>query len=99
YSNSIAAGLDYPAFGPEHAAQHARGRVRYVGITDREAVAALRSLCRFEGILPALESAHAVAFALRAVGDGLLAPNARVVLNVSGRGDKDLGILAEQEES
>ena len=92
-SRSIAAGLDYPAIGPEHAALFMSGRARYVGVDDGEAMAALRTLCRCEGILPALESAHAVAFALRAVADGAIARGSRVVINISGRGDKDLGIV------
>ena len=95
-SGSIAPGLDYPAVGPEHAALHDRGRVRYVGATDQETVAAVHAMCETEGILPALESAHAVAFALRAVQDGELGAGARVVINVSGRGDKDLAILQAQ---
>ncbi|MCR9247196.1 MAG: tryptophan synthase subunit beta [bacterium] len=95
-SSSIAPGLDYPAIGPEHAALRACGRVRYVGIDDGAAVAALRETCRAEGILPALESAHAIAFALRAAAAGELAEGARIVVNVSGRGDKDLGILQQR---
>ncbi|MCA8949628.1 MAG: pyridoxal-phosphate dependent enzyme, partial [Planctomycetes bacterium] len=97
-SSSIAPGLDYPAVGPEHAALCTGGRVRYVGATDREALRAVRETCRTEGILPALESAHALAFALRAVAAGELRPGARVVVNVSGRGDKDLAILAANLE-
>lgn len=93
-SSSIAPGLDYPAIGPEHAALCKSGRVRYVGANDGEALSALRTLCGCEGILPALESAHAVAFALRAVADGAIDAGARVVINISGRGDKDLDILA-----
>jgi tryptophan synthase beta chain len=89
-SASIAAGLDYPAIGPEHAALHAAGRARYVAVNDDEALAAFAATARLEGIVPALESAHALAFALRAVRRGELPRGARVVVNVSGRGDKDL---------
>ena len=89
-SASIAAGLDYPAIGPEHAALHASGRARYVAVNDDEALAAFAATARLEGIVPALESAHAMAFALRAVRRGELPRGARVVVNVSGRGDKDL---------
>jgi tryptophan synthase beta chain len=87
-SHSISAGLDYPAVGPEHAHLHATGRVDYVGISDAEAVETYRELARTEGILPALESAHALAYAKK------LAQQARtdmvILVNLSGRGDKDL---------
>jgi len=87
-SHSISAGLDYPAVGPEHAHLHAEGRADYVAVTDREALAAFHTLAAAEGIIPALESAHAVAHALR------LAKNTRketvLLVNLSGRGDKDL---------
>ncbi|MEZ4471528.1 MAG: tryptophan synthase subunit beta [bacterium] len=87
-SHSISAGLDYPGVGPEHAALARAGRARYEPVTDAEAVAAFRWLCQREGILPALESSHAIALALR------LAPTFRpddlVVVTLSGRGDKDL---------
>ena len=90
-AHSIAAGLDYPGVGPEHAWLKDRGRADYYGITDDEALAALELLCRTEGIIPALESAHAVSLAVK------LAPElgtGDVLINLSGRGDKDLGILA-----
>jgi tryptophan synthase beta chain len=94
-SHSISAGLDYPAVGPEHAWLHATGRAEYVGVTDGEAVAAARLLARTEGIIPALESAHAIAHALR------LARAAReetvLLVCLSGRGDKDLGQLADEQ--
>ena len=87
-SHSIAAGLDYPGVGPEHACLQATGRAEYVGITDAEALEAFHALARCEGILPALESAHAVAHAAKlatAATDELV-----LLVNLSGRGDKDL---------
>ena len=87
-SHSISAGLDYPGVGPEHAALARSGRAVYLPVDDDEAVAAFRWLCRHEGILPALESSHAVALALKL--RGRFAPNDVVVVNLSGRGDKDL---------
>ena len=87
-AHSVSAGLDYPGVGPEHAHLKDIGRVRYESITDAEALAAFRLLARLEGIVPALESAHAVAFALNAAGSF---PRDQVmVINLSGRGDKDL---------
>lgn len=87
-THSIAPGLDYPGVGPEHAYLHELGRVEYVAIDDRQATAAFHRLCRSEGILPALESAHAVAHVLALVPR--LASDQIVVVNISGRGDKDL---------
>ena len=89
-THSISAGLDYPAVGPEHANLRLSGRARYVSVTDKEALAAAGTLCRLEGILPALESAHAIAYLLRKNR-----PNRGGVLiaNLSGRGDKDLATL------
>ena len=90
-SFSVSAGLDYPGVGPEHAWLADTGRARYVGITDDEAVEAFRLLSRWEGIIPALESAHALAQALkiaRATPSDAPAPHLLVCL--SGRGDKDL---------
>ena len=87
-SHSIAAGLDYPGVGPEHACLQATGRAEYVGITDDEALAAFHALARCEGILPALESAHAVAYAGKLAAES---PAGTILLvNLSGRGDKDL---------
>ncbi len=86
-THSISAGLDYPAVGPEHAWLRERGRVRYTTVTDQEALAAFQALARLEGIIPALESAHAVAEAIRLSGER---PGALVLVNLSGRGDKDL---------
>lgn len=88
---SISAGLDYPGIGPEHAVLFETGRAQYVPITDAEAVKAFEYLSRTEGIIPAIESAHAVAYAMK------LAPNMKnqiVVINLSGRGDKDVASIA-----
>jgi tryptophan synthase beta chain len=87
-THSISAGLDYPAVGPEHARLHDTGRVVYSKVSDSEALSAFSLLCETEGILPALESAHAVAFAA-----GLARERPRsqwILVNLSGRGDKDL---------
>ncbi|HEU4699321.1 MAG TPA: tryptophan synthase subunit beta [Gemmatimonadales bacterium] len=95
-SHSISAGLDYPGVGPEHAHLRATGRAEYVGATDDEAVAAFRALARSEGIIPALESAHALAHAKKLA---VAAPAEDLVLlvNLSGRGDKDLAQLMDRE--
>jgi len=94
-THSVSAGLDYPGVGPEHAALQASGRARYVSATDDEAIAAFHELSRGEGILPALESAHAVAHALKMARGA--DPPERIIVNLSGRGDKDLGhFLSEQ---
>jgi tryptophan synthase beta chain len=87
-SESIAAGLDYPGVGPEHSFLKDSHRVKYVSVTDREALNAFHLLCREEGIIPALESAHAIAYAKKLAGH--LPRKAVVVVNLSGRGDKDL---------
>ena len=94
-THSISAGLDYPAVGPEHAALAAAGRVRYDSVTDDEALDAFDLLARREGILPALESAHAVAYDAREGRRGKIDRQALLVINLSGRGDKDLGVVAE----
>ncbi len=94
-THSVSAGLDYPGVGPEHAWLKDSGRAQYVGITDTEALAAFHRLARTEGILCALESAHAVAYAIqlaRALGS-----DRRVLVNLSGRGDKDVGTIARLE--
>ena len=91
-SHSISAGLDYPGVGPEHAWLHDTGRVAYSPVTDAEAMAAFRLLCRTEGIIPAIESAHALAGALTVARD--LGPDAVVLVNLSGRGDKDVATAA-----
>jgi tryptophan synthase beta chain len=91
-SHSISAGLDYPAVGPEHAWLHDTGRARYEAVTDDEAMAAFQLLCRTEGIIPAIESAHALAGTLRVI-PALTAELGRepvVLVNLSGRGDKDV---------
>jgi tryptophan synthase beta chain len=91
-SHSISAGLDYPGVGPEHAWLHDIGRARYEPVTDADAMAAFGLLCRAEGIIPAIESAHALAGALR---EGRrLGPGAVVLVNLSGRGDKDVATAA-----
>jgi len=87
-AHSVSAGLDYPGVGPEHAFLRDSGRVRYESVTDDEALAAFSLLARLEGIVPALESAHAVAFAVEAAAR--LPKDQIVVVNLSGRGDKDL---------
>jgi tryptophan synthase beta chain len=87
-SHSISAGLDYPGVGPEHAALHDRGRATYLPATDTEAMDALRLLSMTEGIIPAIESAHALAGALRLGRE--LGQDAIILVNLSGRGDKDV---------
>ncbi len=91
-THSISAGLDYPGVGPEHAWLKDSGRATYAGITDAEAMDAFRLLCRTEGIIPAIESAHAIAGALRLGRE--LGPDAVIVVNLSGRGDKDVDTAA-----
>jgi tryptophan synthase beta chain len=88
-AESISAGLDYPGIGPEHAYLADSGRATYEVADDAEVLDALQLLARTEGIIPALESAHAVAWVARAAGDGSLAPGTTVLINLSGRGDKD----------
>lgn len=89
---SLSAGLDYPGIGPEHAHLHDTGRAQYVPVTDQEAVEAFEYLARTEGIIPAIESAHAVAYARK------LAPTMgkeqSIVVTLSGRGDKDCAAIA-----
>ncbi len=85
---SVSAGLDYPGVGPEHAYLHDSGRATYVPITDEEAVDAFQKLCRLEGIIPALESSHAVALAMKNARG--LSPDKSIVVSLSGRGDKDM---------
>ncbi|MGH9468241.1 MAG: tryptophan synthase subunit beta [Terriglobales bacterium] len=93
-THSISAGLDYPSVGPEHAWLHDQGRAAYVSVRDSEALAACQLLSRLEGIIPALESAHAVAEACRRVPG--LPRAAAVIVNISGRGDKDMDILTRE---
>ncbi|MCD7958131.1 MAG: tryptophan synthase subunit beta [Ruminococcus sp.] len=90
---SISAGLDYPGVGPEHANLYKTGRAKYLAITDEEAVQALEYLSRTEGIIPAIESAHAVAAAMKIAPE--MQPNQLMVICLSGRGDKDMQQIAE----
>ena len=94
-AHSISAGLDYPGIGPEHSWLHDVGRVEYVSITDREAIEAFHLCTRLEGIIPALESAHAIAHAIKVAGG--MAKDNLMVLNLSGRGDKDMDTVAAME--
>lgn len=91
-AHSISAGLDYPGVGPEHSYLKDHGRARYEAVDDREAVSAFRELCALEGIIPALESAHAVAQAIKEAARR--AESDILIVNLSGRGDKDLGIVS-----
>jgi tryptophan synthase beta chain len=92
-AHSISAGLDYPGVGPEHSQMKENGRARYLAVTDQQALEGFQRLARTEGILPALETSHAIA-ALPAVVEEL-PPDSVVVLNLSGRGDKDMGTIAK----
>ncbi len=89
-AHSVSAGLDYPGVGPEHAFLRDSGRARYVAVTDEEAIDAFERLSELEGIIPAFEPAHALAFLLKAVRARELREGAKVLLNLCGRGDKDL---------
>jgi tryptophan synthase beta chain len=90
-AHSISAGLDYPGVGPEHSLLRATGRARYVYITDEEALEAFSLLCRLEGIIPALESSHALAQAMKELPG--MSKDEICVVNLSGRGDKDMPII------
>ena len=92
-THSISAGLDYPGVGPEHAFLNDIGRAQYVGITDAQALEAFHYLCRTEGIIPALESSHAVAYAMQLAKT--MRPDQSILVNLSGRGDKDIGTVAD----
>jgi tryptophan synthase beta chain len=94
-THSGSAGLDYPGVGPEHAWLKDLKRVNYVNATDTEAMKAFHQLTRLEGIIPALESAHAVAYAMRLAAT--MASEQSVVINLSGRGDKDIQTVAKLE--
>jgi len=94
-AHSVSAGLDYPGVGPEHAYLKDSGRVLYEAVTDRQALDAFRALSRLEGIVPALESAHAVAWVLAHRGGRRWGPDDVVLINLSGRGDKDVALVAE----
>jgi len=91
-SHSISAGLDYPGVGPQHAWLHDSGRAHYAAVDDREAMHAFEALCRTEGIIPAIESAHALAGVMRLGSE--LGPDAAILVNLSGRGDKDVATAA-----
>ena len=90
-THSISAGLDYPGVGPEHAFLHDAQRAEYVGVTDQQALDAFHETTRLEGIIPALESSHAIAYAMTLAPQ--LPPDDIVLINLSGRGDKDLDIV------
>jgi tryptophan synthase beta chain len=90
-THSVSAGLDYAGIGPEHVWLHDAGRVHYTNATDDEALNAFHTLCKFEGIIPALESSHAVAEAIKRAP--LLPQDHIVLVNLSGRGDKDLNTV------
>lgn len=94
-AHSVSAGLDYPGVGPEHAWLKKSGRVTYDSVTDREAIKAFKLMCKLEGIIPALESSHAVAMGLKKAGQ--MSANDVVVINLSGRGDKDMSSVAEYD--
>ena len=97
-AHSIAAGLDYPGVGPEHAHLRDLGRARYVAVGDEAAVAAAARLARTEGIIPALESAHALAWVTEAAGTEDLPTGSKVLVTLSGRGDKDIATLIARAE-
>ena len=88
---SISAGLDYPGIGPEHAYLQSIGRVKYDSITDKEAIESFKLLCRLEGIIPALESSHAIAYAVKIAKN--YSKDDSIIVNLSGRGDKDLSTI------
>lgn len=93
-AHSISAGLDYPGIGPEHAHLHDIGRVEYVSATDDEAVEAFQLLCKTEGIIPALESSHAISYACKLAKT--LGRDKNIIVNLSGRGDKDIFTIAKK---
>ncbi|OIQ86134.1 tryptophan synthase beta chain [mine drainage metagenome] len=92
-THSVSAGLDYPGVGPEHAWLKDLGRAEYVAVTDAEALDAFHRLCRTEGIIPALESSHAIAQAMKMAPE--MSPDQILLVNLSGRGDKDIGNIAD----
>jgi tryptophan synthase beta chain len=92
-THSVSAGLDYPGVGPEHAWLKDTGRAEYVGVTDAEALQAFHYLCRTEGIIPALESSHAIAHAMKLAAT--MKKDQSILVNLSGRGDKDIGTVAD----
>ena len=94
-THSISAGLDYPGVGPEHAWLKDIGRAEYVAINDDEALQAFHDLTKIEGIIPALESSHAVAYGMKLAAT--MKPEQRIIINLSGRGDKDINTIAKIE--
>jgi len=96
-THSVSAGLDYPSIGPEHAFLHDAGRVDYVSVSDSEALEAFQLLSRLEGIIPALESAHAIAYAMKIARE--MGRDQIMIVNLSGRGDKDVNSVREVLES
>lgn len=90
-THSISAGLDYPGVGPEHSWLKDTGRARYVAVTDQQALDGFQLLCATEGIIPALESAHAIAW----IAEAAEVRGKTVLINLSGRGDKDMGTVAQ----
>ena len=92
--HSIASGLDYPGVGPQHAFLKETGRVSYQTASDEETLQAFKALCRYEGIIPALESCHAVAYAMRLASE--LPVDNVIIVNLSGRGDKDIDYVADK---
>jgi tryptophan synthase beta subunit len=92
-AHSISAGLDYPGVGPEHAYLHDTGRAKYVPITDSEAMDALMELTQTEGIIPAIESAHAMAYAFKKAKE--MTPDQSMIICLSGRGDKDVNTISD----
>jgi len=93
-TQSISAGLDYPAVGPEHSYLMSTGRTKYVAQTDSEALEAFKQLSQLEGIIPALEPAHAISYATKLART--LEKEDSIIVNLSGRGDKDVDIIARQ---
>ena len=94
-TSSVSAGLDYPGVGPEHAYLKTTGRTKYVPITNEEALKAFELLCKTEGIIPALESSHAIAYAIK-YAKKEENKGKTIIVNLSGRGDKDMGIVAKE---
>jgi tryptophan synthase beta chain len=96
-THSVSAGLDYPGVGPEHSYLKETGRAEYTSVTDTEALEAFELLCRLEGIIPALETAHAVAEAVKRARE--MTHEQVILVNHSGRGDKDLGTIVGREDA
>jgi tryptophan synthase beta chain len=94
-TSSVSAGLDYPGVGPEHAYLHSIERAKYVAITNEKALDAFKLLCQTEGIIPALESSHAIAYAVK-YAQKEENKNKTIIVNLSGRGDKDMFIVAKE---